>query len=200
MMVLDAPVSGTNLVPGRLRDQLGDAPALLVFLRHLRLSSSVARRSRTCAPVAERDAAFPPLVFFTQSSSTELRAFLRRDWPTARAVADPERHFYAAFGVERMSPLGLAATVAMGGAASRPRQGLRRTASAPATSGGCRACSWWKARAWCGVTSSVTPATIRSGIGSRRSPARAAAQLGRSAAGTRRPTRHVLALASPSSA
>lgn len=104
--VLDGPVTGTNLVPGRLRDQLGETPTLLVFLRHfgcLFCRETVA----DLRAIAERDAAFPPVLFFTQSGSTELRAFLRRDWPGARAVADPGRHFYAAFGIERMSPLGL---------------------------------------------------------------------------------------------
>ncbi|WP_256872856.1 hypothetical protein [Candidatus Entotheonella palauensis] len=32
--VLDTETEGVNLRPGTLRDQLGDAPALLVFLRH----------------------------------------------------------------------------------------------------------------------------------------------------------------------
>lgn len=32
--ILDMPVSGLNLRPGALRDQLGAGPTLLVFLRH----------------------------------------------------------------------------------------------------------------------------------------------------------------------
>jgi hypothetical protein len=32
--ILDLPVEGANLQPGSLRDQLGDRPTLLVFLRH----------------------------------------------------------------------------------------------------------------------------------------------------------------------
>lgn len=32
--ILDRPVEGVNLQPGSLRDQLGDRPTLLVFLRH----------------------------------------------------------------------------------------------------------------------------------------------------------------------
>ena len=31
---LDLPVTGLNLRPGTLGDQLGDRPTLLVFLRH----------------------------------------------------------------------------------------------------------------------------------------------------------------------
>lgn len=32
--VLNTPVTGLNLQPGALRDQLGQTPTLLVFLRH----------------------------------------------------------------------------------------------------------------------------------------------------------------------
>jgi len=104
--ILDAPVTGLNLTPGRLRDQLGDAPTLLVFLRHLGCLFCRETVSDLRA-ITARDPAFPPLLFFTQSTPVELRAFLRRDWPTARAISDPERRFYAAFGIERMSPFGL---------------------------------------------------------------------------------------------
>jgi hypothetical protein len=104
--VLDEPVTGLNLVPGRLRDQLGDEPTLLVFLRQLGCLFCRETVGDLRAATA-RDAAFPPLLLFTQSGRMELLAFLRRDWPAARAVSDPEQRFYAAFGVQRMSPLGL---------------------------------------------------------------------------------------------
>ena len=45
------------------------------------------------------------MLFFYQGSPIEGRAFLRRYWPGARAVSDPDRRFYAAFGVERGSLL-----------------------------------------------------------------------------------------------
>lgn len=32
--ILNAPVTGVNLQPGGLRQQIGAAPTLLVFLRH----------------------------------------------------------------------------------------------------------------------------------------------------------------------
>jgi len=98
--VLDAQVTGVNLMPGTLRDQLGGATSLLVFLRHFGCvfcRETVAELRR-----ASEAADFPPLLFFFQGTPTEGRAFLRRDWPTVRAVADPGLRFYEAFGVERM--------------------------------------------------------------------------------------------------
>jgi len=104
--VLEAPVTGLNLAPGRLRDQLGEEATLLVFLRHL---GCIFCRETVAdlRAITDREPAFPPVLLFTQSTPVELRAFLRRDWPTARAISDPERRFYAAFGIERMSPFGL---------------------------------------------------------------------------------------------
>jgi hypothetical protein len=32
--ILDIPVAGVNLTPGALRQQLGETPTVLVFLRH----------------------------------------------------------------------------------------------------------------------------------------------------------------------
>jgi len=74
--------------------------ALLIFLRHFgcifcRETESELRR--TC----EADPRFPRLLFFFQGSPTEGRAFLRRYWPDARAIADPEKSFYSAFGIGR---------------------------------------------------------------------------------------------------
>lgn len=118
--VLDAPVSGLNLVPGSLRDQLGEEPTLLVFLRHL---GCIFCRETVAdlRAISERDPAFPSVLLFTQSTPVELRAFLRRDWPTARAISDPGRRFYAAFGIERMSPFGLLRP-ALWGAERRARE------------------------------------------------------------------------------
>jgi hypothetical protein len=74
--ILDAPVTGLNLAPGRLRDQLAQEPTLLVFLRQL---GCVFCRETVAdlRAIAGRAPAFPPLLFFTQSSPVELRAFLR---------------------------------------------------------------------------------------------------------------------------
>jgi hypothetical protein len=32
--ILDTPVTGVNLKPGTLREQVGETPTVLVFLRH----------------------------------------------------------------------------------------------------------------------------------------------------------------------
>ena len=53
--------------------------------------------------ISERDPSFPRVLFFSQGSSTESRAFLRRYWPSAHVVSDPGFEFYDAFGVGRAS-------------------------------------------------------------------------------------------------
>lgn len=102
--VLDAPVTGVNLVPGVLRDQLAPRGTLLVFLRHF---GCIFCRETVAdlRAVAEADPGYPKVLFFFQGPSTEGRAFLRRYWPEAHAVSDPDQRFYAAFGVERGSVL-----------------------------------------------------------------------------------------------
>lgn len=98
--VLEMPVTGVNLVPGRLHDQLEGGRTLLVFLRHF---GCIFCRETVAdlREIAERDAGFPRVLFFSQGSSTESRAFLRRYWPTARVISDPAFEFYDAFGVGR---------------------------------------------------------------------------------------------------
>lgn len=93
-------VNGVNLMPGTLRDQLGAAPTLLVFLRHFGCpfcrATLVGLRD-----AARQDPSYPPVLFFYQGSPTEGRAFMRRYWPEARAVADPEAVFYQGMGIGR---------------------------------------------------------------------------------------------------
>lgn len=91
-------VNGVNLMPGTLRDQLADAPALLVFLRHFGCpfcKETIAR----LRDAVQRVAGYPPVLFFYQGSPIEGRAFMRRYWPEARAVADPDATFYDGMGV-----------------------------------------------------------------------------------------------------
>jgi hypothetical protein len=100
--VLDTPVGGVNLVPGFLRDQLHAEETLLVFLRHfgcMFCRETVADLSAVHASVPR----YPRVLFVFQGSPLEGRAFLRRYWREARAIADPERRLYTAFGLERGS-------------------------------------------------------------------------------------------------
>jgi hypothetical protein len=101
--VLDRFVSGVNLMPGSLRDQLGKGATLLVFLRHF--GCAFCRETIAGLREAAQTAGYPPVIFFFQGTPTEGRAFMRRYWPEARAIADPELVFYEAFGVDRGSLL-----------------------------------------------------------------------------------------------
>ena len=102
---LEAPVTGVGLVPGTLADQLdasGDRVSLLVFLRHF--GCMFCRETLADLRAAsEANPHYPDVLFFFQGSATEGRAFLRRYWPEARAVADPDLEFYERFGVRRAS-------------------------------------------------------------------------------------------------
>ncbi len=102
---LHAPVTGVGLVPGTLGDQLderGGRVSLLVFLRHF--GCMFCRETLADLRAAsEADPNYPDVLFFFQGSATEGRAFLRRYWPEARAVADPDLEFYERFGVRRAS-------------------------------------------------------------------------------------------------
>jgi hypothetical protein len=98
--LLDRPITGVNLMPGRLRDQLEGGRHLLVFLRHF--GCIFCRETiADLRQAAEADSGFPSVLFFTQGTTTEGRAFLRRYWPQARAVSDPNLDYYEAFGVRR---------------------------------------------------------------------------------------------------
>lgn len=101
--VLDRFVSGVNLMPGSLRDQLGARATLLVFLRHF--GCAFCRETIADLRGVAEAPRYPPVIFFFQGTPTEGRAFLRRYWPEARAIADPELVFYEAFGVDRGSLL-----------------------------------------------------------------------------------------------
>jgi len=101
---LDRIVSGANLMPGTLRDQLGSEPTLLVFLRFF--GCTFCRETVADIRAASgASATYPPVIFFSQGSQTESRAFMRRYWPEARVVSDPDLVLYEAFGVRRGGPL-----------------------------------------------------------------------------------------------
>ena len=97
---LEQSVSGVNLIPGSFGDQLVEDPTLIVFLRFfgcLFCRETVADLRQ----LSEKQERFPAVLFVSQAGATEARAFVRRYWPQARVVADPEATLYAAFGVGR---------------------------------------------------------------------------------------------------
>lgn len=98
--ILSAPVGGVNLTLGTFRHQLSPEGTLLVFLRHFGCTfcRETVSDLRACA---EADPTYPSVLFFFMGSPREGRGFLQRYWPGARAISDPEKRFYAAFGVER---------------------------------------------------------------------------------------------------
>lgn len=53
--------------------------------------------------VVAKDPDFPEVLIFAQGSVEQSKAFFAERWPQARAVADPRRRFYQAFGVGRGS-------------------------------------------------------------------------------------------------
>ena len=98
--LLDSVVTGMNLAPGTLRNQLGTDVTLFVFLRHF--GCMFCRETLAdMRKVSEEDPRFPTSIFFHQGTAIEGRAFLRRYWPDVRAIADQRAEFYEGFGVER---------------------------------------------------------------------------------------------------
>jgi hypothetical protein len=58
--------------------------------------------------VAAKDPNFPEILIFAQGSLEQSKSFFLERWPEARAVADPRRRFYKAFGIGRGSLMQLA--------------------------------------------------------------------------------------------
>lgn len=99
--VLDADVDGVGFEPGALRDQLPE-PTIVAFLRHFgcpfcrEMVADLRDLSR------EIDDSLPVL-FVYQNTPEAGEEFFRETWPEARAVADPDRRLYEAFGVGQAS-------------------------------------------------------------------------------------------------
>lgn len=53
--------------------------------------------------LAAADPEYPSLLFFYMGSVAEGEEFFAKAWPEARAVSDPSKTFYTAFGLERGS-------------------------------------------------------------------------------------------------
>lgn len=97
---LETTVSGVNLAPGTLHDQLSESPTLIIFLRFfgcIFCRETVADLRQ----LSEKHEGFPAVLFVSEAGVTETRAFVRRYWPEAQVIADPEAALYAAFGVGR---------------------------------------------------------------------------------------------------
>lgn len=100
--LLERPVSGLNLVPGTLADQLDPAGTLLVFLRHF---GCIFCREMIAdlRKLTGEDPTFPrPLLFF-QGTVEQGREFFAERWPEVRAVADLPKQFYEGMGLTRGS-------------------------------------------------------------------------------------------------
>lgn len=94
---LDRSVVGVNLVPGALRDQLGE-PVLLVFLRFF--GCVFCRETvQDLRALSEARDDFPRVLFVSEAGKVEAQAFVRKYWPTAAVIADPKAEVYADFGV-----------------------------------------------------------------------------------------------------
>jgi hypothetical protein len=53
--------------------------------------------------VAASNPEFPEILIFAQGSVDQSQTFFAERWPEARAIADPRRRFYNAFGIGRGS-------------------------------------------------------------------------------------------------
>ncbi|HYE17101.1 MAG TPA: peroxiredoxin-like family protein [Tepidisphaeraceae bacterium] len=98
--ILHAPVTGRNLRPGTLGDQLGDRPTLLAFLRHFGCpfcKETVTELKRITA----EDPAYPPVLFVSQCAEKETAEFFAPRWDGARVVCDPDKTLYYAMGLRR---------------------------------------------------------------------------------------------------
>ncbi|MDX2036890.1 MAG: SelL-related redox protein [Isosphaeraceae bacterium] len=98
--LLALAVEGRRLRPGRLGDQWGSEPTLVVFLRHLgcifcREAMALLRESRS------RHADFPPVIFVHPSSAADGETFFAREDPEARAIADVDHAIARGFEVKR---------------------------------------------------------------------------------------------------
>jgi len=98
--ILESPVEGLNLREGTLADQLGDAPTLVVFLRHFGCAFCKEAVSDLRKISADKPG-FPPVLFFFLGTIEEGREFFDLYWPEARAVADRPKAFYRAMGLRR---------------------------------------------------------------------------------------------------
>jgi hypothetical protein len=104
--ILACAVDGVNLgaADGTLAGVIGERPTLLVFLRHF--GCAFCRETvKDLRRLSGELAAYPPVLFFYTATPDEGRSFFEQYWPDARAVSDPAKQFYTAFGI-RQATLG----------------------------------------------------------------------------------------------
>ncbi len=95
-------VAGRNLAPGALQQQLSRDATVLVFLRHLGCLFST-ELVKDLQQATRHDVTYPSVLFFHLGTLAQGDQFIAPLWPEARAIADPDRRFYAAFGVTQGS-------------------------------------------------------------------------------------------------
>jgi len=98
--ILQSAITGLNLRGQALGEELGDSPALMVFLRHF--GCMFCREMvKDLRAVSQRVAGYPPVIFFYQGTVAEGEAFFPPYWPEARAVSDEPKKFYTALGLRK---------------------------------------------------------------------------------------------------
>lgn len=98
--LLNHPIEGVNLSGRTLKEELGNAPKLLVFVRHF--GCIFCRELIADLRVgSESQPQFPPILFFYQGTVSDGRDFFPSLWREAKAVADLPKVFYNGFGLER---------------------------------------------------------------------------------------------------
>jgi hypothetical protein len=98
--LLNHPIEGVNLSGRTLKEELGDVPKLLVFVRHFGciFCRELIADMRS---VSESQPEFPPILFFYQGTVSDGREFFASLWREAKAIADLPKVFYNGFGLER---------------------------------------------------------------------------------------------------
>ena len=98
--LLNHPIEGVNLSGRTLKEELGDVPKLLVFVRHFGciFCRELIADMRS---VSESQPEFPPILFFYQGTVSDGLEFFPSLWREAKAIADLPKVFYNGFGLER---------------------------------------------------------------------------------------------------
>ncbi len=98
--LLNHAIEGVNLSGRTLKEELGDSPKLLVFVRHF---GCIFCRELIAdfRHIRETHPEFPQILFFYQGTVSDGRGFFPSLWREAKAIADLPKVFYNGFGLER---------------------------------------------------------------------------------------------------